>query len=133
ISDSIEPVIEQNALGAYAYWGRRFAWSPAGDRLAWASADGVGTVDLESGEFVPHLSFTEYATLLPIVWVPTLSWSESGTLITTAHGAPYGSESREDSIVFDLAVLEDRKSTRLNSSHVKISYAVFCLKKKKAD
>src|SRR5690606_41688595 len=27
--------------------------------------------------------------------------------------------------------LADRKSTRLNSSHVKISYAVFCLKKKK--
>src|SRR5690606_40272078 len=26
--------------------------------------------------------------------------------------------------------LTDRKSTRLNSSHVKISYAVFCLKKK---
>src|SRR5207302_8556471 len=26
---------------------------------------------------------------------------------------------------------KDRKSTRLNSSHVKISYAVFCLKKKK--
>src|SRR5690606_40113782 len=36
----------------------------------------------------------------------------------------------------ELAVKEvndsgDRKSTRLNSSHVKISYAVFCLKKKK--
>src|SRR5690606_18342501 len=28
-------------------------------------------------------------------------------------------------------ILTDRKSTRLNSSHVKISYAVFCLKKKK--
>src|SRR5690606_40085269 len=28
---------------------------------------------------------------------------------------------------------QDRKSTRLNSSHVKISYAVFCLKKKKED
>src|SRR5690349_19728817 len=28
--------------------------------------------------------------------------------------------------------LEDRKSTRLNSSHVEISYAVFCLKKKKS-
>src|SRR5690349_23610800 len=27
---------------------------------------------------------------------------------------------------------KDRKSTRLNSSHVEISYAVFCLKKKKA-
>src|SRR3989449_8774753 len=29
------------------------------------------------------------------------------------------------------AMLEDRKSTRLNSSHGYISYAVFCLKKKK--
>src|SRR5438067_5728895 len=29
------------------------------------------------------------------------------------------------------ALEEDRKSTRLNSSHVSISYAVFCLKKKK--
>src|SRR6266498_1311122 len=28
-------------------------------------------------------------------------------------------------------VLPDRKSTRLNSSHVRISYAVFCLKKKR--
>src|SRR3712207_8109299 len=30
-----------------------------------------------------------------------------------------------------LGVEEDRKSTRLNSSHANISYAVFCLKKKK--
>src|SRR5207249_7962937 len=29
------------------------------------------------------------------------------------------------------ATIQDRKSTRLNSSHVSISYAVFCLKKKK--
>ena len=31
----------------------------------------------------------------------------------------------------NLDVNEDRKSTRLNSSHITISYAVFCLKKKK--
>src|SRR5690625_2079833 len=30
-----------------------------------------------------------------------------------------------------IGFFEDRKSTRLNSSHVAISYAVFCLKKKK--
>src|SRR6266576_3339805 len=30
-----------------------------------------------------------------------------------------------------MAIGSDRKSTRLNSSHVEISYAVFCLKKKK--
>src|SRR3712207_7344179 len=33
--------------------------------------------------------------------------------------------------VVDLVQIEDRKSTRLNSSHANISYAVFCLKKKK--
>src|SRR3712207_8462770 len=33
----------------------------------------------------------------------------------------------DDHVVWDL----DRKSTRLNSSHANISYAVFCLKKKK--
>src|SRR2546430_4115433 len=31
------------------------------------------------------------------------------------------------------AIDEDRKSTRLNSSHSQISYAVFCLKKKRRD
>src|SRR5690606_42140684 len=31
----------------------------------------------------------------------------------------------------ELSALRDRKSTRLNSSHVKSSYAVFCLKKKR--
>src|SRR5690606_895693 len=45
-----------------------------------------------------------------------LSQEEIDTISTwVAQGAPEG---------------EDRKSTRLNSSHVKISYAVFCLKKK---
>src|SRR5690606_40599076 len=41
--------------------------------------------------------------------------------------------SEDDTIAVaqELAIaLSDRKSTRLNSSHVKISYAVFCLKKK---
>src|SRR3712207_8652425 len=36
-----------------------------------------------------------------------------------------------DAIVLLEGVVEDRKSTRLNSSHANISYAVFCLKKKK--
>src|SRR2546430_5303008 len=32
---------------------------------------------------------------------------------------------------FPISFIRDRKSTRLNSSHSQISYAVFCLKKKK--
>src|SRR5690606_41629921 len=35
-------------------------------------------------------------------------------------------------VVCDSPLGADRKSTRLNSSHVKISYAVFCLKKKQS-
>src|SRR2546430_3101969 len=55
-------------------------------------------------------------------------------------GAPErasGSSSRRDRDVIthvarsDAGSLRDRKSTRLNSSHSQISYAVFCLKKKK--
>src|SRR5690625_6823651 len=41
----------------------------------------------------------------------------------------------EDQLKQDLATVDsqqDRKSTRLNSSHVAISYAVFCLKKERA-
>src|SRR5207302_2803743 len=48
----------------------------------------------------------------------------------------YGGSHRQMTLVwarlgFEFTFVEDRKSTRLNSSHVKISYAVFCLKKKK--
>src|SRR5690554_1590884 len=45
----------------------------------------------------------------------------------------YPAASATASLVIDAAKKADvdRKSTRLNSSHVRISYAVFCLKKKK--
>src|SRR5690625_6880068 len=36
----------------------------------------------------------------------------------------------DDTDLFQVLIARDRKSTRLNSSHVAISYAVFCLKKK---
>src|SRR5215475_14611839 len=53
------------------------------------------------------------------------SWSPQGRRRSSAG-------SRSSSMPWADAVDHpDRKSTRLNSSHVKISYAVFCLKKKK--
>src|SRR5690625_6247283 len=45
-----------------------------------------------------------------------------------ANEKPYGYENDKGEIT---GASVDRKSTRLNSSHVAISYAVFCLKKKK--
>src|SRR5438445_4480281 len=54
-------------------------------------------------------------------------------------GRPFDVESQASTLELALRVLEsapaarDRKSTRLNSSHANISYAVFCLKKKKSE
>src|SRR3989442_9775729 len=56
-------------------------------------------------------------------WHPTSSTSAPGGVLghlSSPSGTPSLSESSG----------QDRKSTRLNSSHVRISYAVFCLKKK---
>src|SRR3712207_299471 len=44
------------------------------------------------------------------------------------RGVP--AEAEEVQVARDIALARDRKSTRLNSSHANISYAVFCLKKK---
>src|SRR5256885_5869242 len=49
------------------------------------------------------------------------------------RGQPFadGREAVEEGLPVGLVLQADRKSTRLNSSHLVISYAVFCLKKKK--
>src|SRR5256886_7100021 len=58
---------------------------------------------------------------------------------TTLFRSPVADDDMADHIVCDclpkaartfMCTLSDRKSTRLNSSHSQISYAVFCLKKK---
>src|SRR5438876_7600607 len=55
-------------------------------------------------------------------------------LLSQAPGRPLCAEGRDfgaTAALWDLEEFVDRKSTRLNSSHPSISYAVFCLKKKK--
>src|SRR2546430_11463792 len=61
-----------------------------------------------------------------ILYVGTCNRVE--VVYATDDGTAAG-DSRQD--VF--RILTDRKSTRLNSSHSQISYAVFCLKKKKTE
>src|SRR5690554_7133621 len=52
--------------------------------------------------------------------------------VTACFGpAAHSDQSLDMRILFFVFIKQDRKSTRLNSSHVRISYAVFCLKKKK--
>src|SRR5690554_6959076 len=61
-------------------------------------------------------------------------FEEKTNMAITSHNATF--EILESNGVlglffYILFIGSDRKSTRLNSSHVRISYAVFCLKKKK--
>src|SRR3712207_7979572 len=49
----------------------------------------------------------------------------------SSHSTPARTNKQGDSKPQDTLRRADRKSTRLNSSHANISYAVFCLKKKK--
>src|SRR2546430_5473258 len=58
-----------------------------------------------------------------------LTEHQAQALIQVSELAPYGRG--EETIVDPEVRRRDRKSTRLNSSHSQISYAVFCLKKKK--
>src|SRR5687768_18236995 len=52
-------------------------------------------------------------------------------LAARISGEARGGQRRRGGVEILVTVEEDRKSTRLNSSHGYISYAVFCLKKKK--
>src|SRR5205085_11247373 len=78
-------------------------FSPDGKRLALLDADKIIVWDLESGKEV---------------------WSVLGKLGKDENQGPRFDWSADGKRI-------DRKSTRLNSSHSQISYAVFCLKKKK--
>src|SRR5690349_25009976 len=61
-----------------------------------------------------------------VSFVPTKTGTRTGTLIVNDN-----SLDSPHIIQLSSELSLDRKSTRLNSSHVEISYAVFCLKKKK--
>src|SRR5690606_8941031 len=72
----------------------------------------------------------------PLAGAPAQHRIRPGTVLVTGGTGALGAQvarrlAAEPEPPHLLLVGRDRKSTRLNSSHVKISYAVFCLKKKK--
>src|SRR5690625_6695530 len=83
--------------------------------------------------FIPRLKL-EPITHRPPCW-DTLSGNSAGQsypVVPHTAGIPASSTtSTVSAAALPGTKMIDRKSTRLNSSHVAISYAVFCLKKKK--
>src|SRR3712207_8616071 len=63
--------------------------------------------------------------------IPLLTLGEAGILDLTVDGADEVDSNLDLIKGYGRALVRDRKSTRLNSSHANISYAVFCLKKNK--
>src|SRR5262245_62679482 len=78
--------------------------------------------DCEQTNRATDAFFGEIAVRIAVNRVPEGA-KQAGALLGAGRHDP------NDSIV--VSRLADRKSTRLNSSHLGISYAVFCLKKKK--
>src|SRR5258708_30181125 len=74
-------------------------------------------------------SFQQLVTLAP--HLPAELSSAAGAIEDPLHLAYYIANHIRLTTEQRQEILEDRKSTRLNSSHQIISYAVFCLKKKK--
>src|SRR2546430_14637550 len=85
--------------------------------------------------FFNDTATTEIYTLslhdaLPIYLVPDLGLTVDKNGFAVARASLCGYDNAL-SVALLRAAARDRKSTRLNSSHSQISYAVFCLKKKK--
>src|SRR3712207_7494080 len=83
----------------------------------------------------PRSTLFPYTTLFRSV--PVVGGAERGGVPAQADRRA-GPDADDDEVLLSshlagdhLGEVEDRKSTRLNSSHANISYAVFCLKKKK--
>src|SRR5438270_8981553 len=79
----------------------------------------------------PRSTLFPYTTLFRS-WLPIWIRPMTGARITKYQSHPVASQGarRRRSNVSAVNPTTDRKSTRLNSSHSQISYAVFCLKKK---
>ncbi|MCR4406540.1 MAG: G5 domain-containing protein [Anaerolineae bacterium] len=107
-------VLSASFQGTYSWWGPTFAWSPDGQRLAYATADEVGFVDVDSREQTPLMHFPPFRTYSEWVWTPALSWSPDGRFILcTLHNPNGEGDVPEDSQVFDVWALSADGTVRV--------------------
>src|SRR5688572_32475139 len=82
----------------------------------------------------PRSTLFPYTTLFRSHQADSAAASDAGQDSTQrSWPASLKDEQSVNGAIEDQWAIADRKSTRLNSSHSQISYAVFCLKKKKKD
>src|SRR5206468_10967669 len=108
----------------------RLAINDVADAYQYLSATGASPllIEFDQGTLAERGASWLFARYLVDQYGPALPGKlDQSTLAGAANVAA------QTGHAFDTTVTRDRKSTRLNSSHDQISYAVFCLKKKKKD
>ncbi len=102
---SIEEALPEAVGGEYGWRGTSFAWSPLGDRIAWARAGAFGLVDFDAKRLTTLVDYAVFQGAARWIWHSSLSWSHDGQLLAgVAHGPPIADEPSEASPVFDITV-----------------------------
>src|SRR5690606_8916728 len=119
IAEANEPFSREDLYRMFAVWA-----TLRGIKLPdWKQFEGTPTRRIK-GRFDALSKITKYREAIPD------GLDEMGR---KEIGENWDRESKNLNTTADVILRVDRKSTRLNSSHVKNSYAVFCLKKKKTE
>jgi Tol biopolymer transport system component len=97
LSETSRPqrLLATQSEGAYSWWGSRYAWSPDGEKIAYARPDQLGWIDVGSGRVFPLATYPPQSprssSVDDQVWLPTPTWSpDSRYVVCTLHGEEPG-------------------------------------------
>lgn len=88
--------------GPYSWWGARYAWSPDGNKIAYARPDQLGYIDLASQRVFPLAPYAPLRTEGDWVWVPTPTWSPDSWFIAAPIHALEPGRDPEESQQFEV-------------------------------
>jgi len=107
-----ERALGAQSSGEYSWWGAQYAWSPDGQKVAYARPDQVGYINLKTGAAFPLAPFTPLNTHSDWVWVPTPTWSPDSLFIACMiHNRETGRPD-EDSQQFEIWAFDLDKTVR---------------------
>jgi Tol biopolymer transport system component len=105
-------ILSAQSTGTYGWWGTRYAWSPDGNKIAYARPDQLGWVDMTSRRSFPLAPFSPLNTLGDWVWVPTPTWSPDSWFIVCVIHAEEAGRPPEESQRFEVWAFDIGRQVR---------------------